>query len=57
LLNNELIQTQLLRCAFKHTLFHTPFRNKTVDMDLLRLSDAVRTIHRLKISLGIPTQT
>lgn len=54
LLDNELVEPQLLRCAFQHALLHTALRDETEDIDLLRLSYTMRTVHRLQIGLRVP---
>jgi hypothetical protein len=54
LLYNQLIQAQLLCRSLKHAFLHAPICNETEDVYLLCLTNAVCTIHRLKICLRIP---
>jgi hypothetical protein len=57
LLNNELIETELLRSTLEHALLNAIFRYEPENIHLLRLSDTVRTIHRLQVGLWIPGPT
>ena len=54
LLDNELVESQLLRRALEHTLFNTALRDETEYIDLLRLADTMSTIHCLQVGLRIP---
>lgn len=54
LLNDKLVKTKLLRGALKHTFLDTTLRNEAEYIHLLRLSDAVGTVHSLQVSLWIP---
>ena len=54
LLDNELVESQLLRCTLEHALLNTALCDETEYIDLLRLADTMSTIHCLQVGLRIP---
>jgi hypothetical protein len=56
LLNDNLIEPKFLGCSFEHLLLDCIFGNETEDIDLLLLTDSVRSIHSLQIGLRIPVR-
>merc|ERR1719282_1506472 len=53
-LNDQMIQNHLLLCSLNNILLNTALGDKSVDIDLLLLTDSVSSGHGLKIILRIP---
>jgi hypothetical protein len=56
LLNDQLIQPQLLRRPLQHPLLHAPLRDEPEHVNLLRLPDPMRAVHRLQVRLRVPVR-
>jgi hypothetical protein len=55
LLNNQLIQTKLLRSTLEHTFLDAVLGDEPKDVHLLRLSNSMSAVHSLEIGLRIPS--
>jgi hypothetical protein len=56
LLDDKLVKAELLRGALEHALLDGLFRDEPVHIDLFGLTDAVRAIHCLEVSLRVPAR-
>lgn len=54
LLNNKLVKLELLCGTLKNALLDCVLRDEAEDVDLLGLTDTVRTIHGLQVCLRVP---
>ena len=54
LLDDEAVELQLLRRALEHLLLDGILSDEAEDVNLLLLSDAMRSVHSLQIGLRVP---
>ncbi len=54
LLNDELVELELLRGSFNDSFLDRVLRDESEHIDLLRLTDTMRSVHCLEIRLRVP---